>query len=435
VNADRIDALLAELAAEHRVPGAQLALRRENSTVTAEVGEQAHGMGGPVTPGSAFPLGSLTKPFTATMAMMLVADGDVELDAPLARYLPELGAAADPRLTLRHVLSHAGGLMSTVDTDRPVSRARWVSRHCREADLVHPPGAVFSYSNAGYVLAGHLVEAVTGMRWAEAVETILLRPLGITPAFVVGESPRPAVPGHTVATTVRVIDEQNLPEVEEPAGALALSAADLVTFGRLHVGDSALPDLLASETASEMRRTVGLAVGPAGIADDWTPGWSAYRHGARTWFGHDGTGTGTSCHLRFEPDSGTVLALTTNANTGLAMWDDLVTRLRAEGIDVGSCSLTSVPDAGPPSTGSADCAGKYRNGTTEFDIAVEPDGELYLMVDGVAHSKLTCFDDLRFTMRECDGGRMAYVGRFVRDSSSGRVDLLQVSGRLARRSR
>jgi CubicO group peptidase (beta-lactamase class C family) len=435
VNSARVGSLLAELTAEHRVPGAQVALHGTNGTVAAEVGEQAHGVAGAVTAESAFPVGSLTKPFTATMAMMLVADGDVELDAPLAGYLPELGAAAGPRLTLRHVLSHTGGLVSTVDDHGRSSRARWVSRHCREADLVYPPGTVFSYSNAGYVLAGHLVEAVTGMRWAEAVETILLRPLGIAPAFVVGESPRPAVPGHTVGTTVRVVTQQNLPEVEEPAGALALSAVDLVTFGRLHLGDPALPDLLPAGTASEMRRTVGLAVGPAGIADDWTPGWSAYRHGVRTWFGHDGTGTGTSCHLRFEPESGTVLAMTTNANTGLAMWDDLVVRLRAEGVDVGSCSLTSVPDGGAPSTGSADCAGTYRNGATEFDIAVGPDGELYLMVDGVPHSKLTCFDDLRFTMRECDGGRTAQVGRFVRDSSSGRVDLLQVSGRLARRSR
>src|SRR5262249_50513397 len=65
-----------------------------------------------------------------------------------------------------------------------VSRRRYVRDYCRSRLLIQPPGAGFSYSNLGYVLAGHLVEAVTGMGWSEAVESVLLRPLGIDPVFV-----------------------------------------------------------------------------------------------------------------------------------------------------------------------------------------------------------------------------------------------------------
>ena len=429
---DDLRALLTRAASEHRVPGAQLAVRVGGVTTAVEVGERRHGTGDPVTAGCAFPLGSLTKPFTATLAMVLVADGDVDPDAPLGEYLPH----PVPPITLRQVLSHTSGLASAVPeaTTTTTDPGRWVRDHCPPGGLVHPSGTVFSYSNVGYLLAGYLVEAVTGMGWAEAVRSILLEPLGITPSFVVGApTERPHLAGHSARRdTGRVVPirEQDLPVVEAAAGALALSAADLVTFARLHLGDPDLPRLLDDDVLREMRVDHAPA-GPFGLADGWGLGWSVHRWAGRDWHGHDGTGSGTSCHLRFAADSGEVVAFTSNAGTGLALWEDVVTGLRALGVAVGGGYPTPAEPRSPVPAPPA-CAGRFTNGDTEFTFAPH-DGGLGLSVDGEPYADLSFVDDLRFTLREPDGGTV-HTGRFLRGGSDGDVDGVQLVGRLAKRS-
>lgn len=421
-------ALLTGLAAEHRVPGAQLVVRAPGGTAVAAVGT------GPFTHETAVPLGSLTKPFTATLAMMLVADGEVDPDAPVTEYLRE----PVPPVTLRQLLGHLAGLPSDVaeHTTGTVSRSRWVTRYCGPDTLAHPPGTVFSYSNAGYLLAAHLVEVITAMSWHEAVSAVLLEPLGITPSFVAGPATaRPATAGHTVtADHVLPVADQSLPELEAPAGALALSAADLVTFARLHWADPGLPRLLEPEAAQAMRAdgTASIEAGPFGLADGWGPGWALYRHAGRTWYGHDGTGTGTSCHLRFEPASGTAVGFTTTAGTGLAMWADVVEALRAAGVPVGSYSLSTLPRAGRPAGASPGCEGRYINGESEFTVVGDPGGGLRMLVDGTPYADLTCFDDRCFTLREL-AGESVYIGRFLGGPPAGRAECVQAIGRVARR--
>lgn len=440
-------ARLARLAREHRVPGAQLAVHHEGETVTAETGEETYAAGEPVTRRSAFPLGSLTKPFTATLVMTLAACGDIDLDAPLAEYVPEVGAGRGgpgPRMTARRLLSHTSGLASNIDEggDHSGARRRWVARHCRESGTAHPPGAVFSYSNIGYILAGHLVEVVTGMSWWEAMEAVLLKPLDIVPAFVVGPPSgfRPVVDGHTVrqpGDRMLPVTWQTLPKVAAPSAGLALGAADLVTFALMHLAHPALQPVLDRDSAREMRRDqlAGVTAGPFGMADSWGLGWAVYRDAGPDWFGHDGTGEGTSCHLRFEPAGGTVVALTANAATGPALWEDLLAELRSVGPAVGGRGLSAPPDPALRTSGPPECAGRYVNGEMELTVVADGAGGLRLTTGEAERFELTCFEGLRFTMRETSGGRTTYTGRFLRDPETGGIDLIQVTGRLARRAR
>src|SRR5215469_9598894 len=101
--------VLPELARKHRVPGAQLAIHHAGETACGEAGELEHGTGRRVTQDAAFPVGSITKCFTATVAMILVADGDVDPDLPVGDYIPGLGRPAG-MATLRQLLSHTSGL-------------------------------------------------------------------------------------------------------------------------------------------------------------------------------------------------------------------------------------------------------------------------------------------------------------------------------------
>jgi CubicO group peptidase (beta-lactamase class C family) len=358
---------LSALARRHQVPAAQLAIHQAGETVAVEVGELEHGTRRKVTRETAFPIGSITKSFTATTAMILVADGDLDLDAPLADHLPELRDLRE-QFTLRQVLSHTGGLPSGPDPEE-VSTAtlgRYVSRYCRSGGFVLPPGTGFSYSNTGFILVGHLIETLTGMTWWEAVTSILLRPLGIQPAAIVGPgraTTRPVAVGHSVnaaAGRIRPV-RQSLANVEAPAGALAVSAVDLVRLGLMHV-DSGVPELLPSGYARQMRSPVP-AADPFGLADAWGLGLALVREGGTEWVGHDGNADGTACYLRVDPDGGRVIALTSNANTGLGLWQDLLGEL------VGADLPVSYP--GPPAPRTpvvvppAGCSGTYVNGEME----------------------------------------------------------------------
>jgi len=427
---------LSALAPKHRVPGAQLAIHYGGVTTASEVGELEFRTGRRVTRDAAFPIGSITKCFTATVAMILAADGDVDPDEPIGDYVPELGDLGAV-INLRQLLSHTSGLADISDMEdlSALTLRRYVVDHARRRNLVLRPGTGFSYSNPGYALVGRLIETVTGMSWAEAVESILLRPLAIKPAFVNLPGTRP--PGHPVATghSVNIAAGRTRPvrQSEEPAiapaGALAVSAVDLTKLGMIHVGAGA-SQLLPAADAARMRQAIPGA-DPFGLADGWGMGLAVYRHETADWVGHDGNADGTSCYLRINPADAWVIALTSNANTGAGLWRDLLAELARAGVPVGP-PRTPAPGAlramPPPS-----CVGWYANGDAEYTVTAGANGSIHLSVDGENFVPLTVYEDLSFSVHDPASGRQVFGGRFVREPATGKVYGIQVGGRLARR--
>src|SRR6185437_1273163 len=94
------------LARAHRVPGAQLVVDTGSEIVAVHTGTADVATGTPFTADTAVPLGSLTKPCTAALVLLLADDGDLDLDDPVAEYLPELRDV--PEVTIRQLLSHTG---------------------------------------------------------------------------------------------------------------------------------------------------------------------------------------------------------------------------------------------------------------------------------------------------------------------------------------
>jgi CubicO group peptidase (beta-lactamase class C family) len=440
-----LPARLPALARRHRVPGAQLAIHHDGATTAGEAGELEFRTGRRVTRDAAFPIGSVTKCFTATVAMILVADGDVEPDEPIGDYLPDLGDLGKI-LSLRQLLSHTGGLPDSSGVEDPsiTTLRRYVAEHVGRHDLVQPPGAGFSYSNPGYVLAGWLIEMVTGMPWSEAVESILLRPLGIEPAFVnlPGTTPsrRPFATGHSVnipAGRTRPVRQSGSPG-EAPAGALAVSAADLVRLGLIHLQPGG-SRLLPAAWAGEMRQPVPGA-DSTGLADGWGLGLAVYRHEYADWAGHDGNADGTCCYLRINPAEGWVIALTTNASTGAGLWQDLLSELAQAGVPIDPTGEPSsghqliVPPAGCAGTAPlSGCAGTYVNGDVEYTVGTGSKGAVHVSLDGENPVPLTLHDDLTFSLPHPDTGRRMFGGRFVREPATGQIYGIQVGGRLARK--
>ncbi|MGH3777953.1 MAG: serine hydrolase domain-containing protein [Pseudonocardiaceae bacterium] len=436
VDPARLAATMTALVDTHQVPGAQLAVHRGGVTVAVEIGERKHRAGIPVTRDTAFPTGSISKAWTATLAMILVADGDIELDAPLDEHLPELDDVSG-QLTLRQLLSHTSGFASSPDAPEvsALSLRRYVREYCRRQDLILSPGTGFSYSSRNYALVGHLIETITGMSWWEATESILLRPLGVEPAAVMGSiwapSERPVATGHSVNSTLgrtRPV-EQSLVPAEAPAGALALSAVDLVGLGLMHVGPG-FPELLPAAYAERMREAVPGA-DPFGLADGWGAGLAVFSDGTTDWVGHDGNANGTSCYLRIEPAGGWVVALTTNANTGSELWKQLCTELRQVNLPLGARGPDPVArDLVAPPT---ECVGSYSNGPAEYLVTGAADGNLYLAIGDELTARLAFYGDLEFVLQDLASGQGLPAGRFLRDPITKQVEQLLIFGRLALR--
>jgi len=175
---------LEELAIRHQVPGASLAILADDAITTAVTGVLNIETGVQTTADSVFQIGSITKVWITTLLMQLVEEGRLDLDATLDSVLPELSLAtpgATALITVRHLLSHCSGIDGDMfdDFGRGADNvARYVAG-CGRLQLIHPPGATMSYCNAGFVIAGRIIETLTGGTWDRALRRRLIKPLGL----------------------------------------------------------------------------------------------------------------------------------------------------------------------------------------------------------------------------------------------------------------
>ncbi|MFD5220525.1 serine hydrolase domain-containing protein [Streptomyces tendae] len=318
--------LLHGLAHDHSVPGAQLTLHRAGESLSVTTGVTRADTARTVTADTAFALGSVTKAFTATVVAQLVGQGDLEWDEPVADYLAEFDGAVDEKMsaiTLRHLLGHTAGLVADHELDdaQELSLARYTANVATTSTL-HEPGHCFSYSNTGYNIAGRVIETAGDMKWQAVVENSLLRPLGIDPVFLGGDSSeglRTVADGHAVRPgRERTAHPVGLyvPAGWAPASGLAGSADDLVVLAALHLGTHPDADTLLPAADRAEMAALDPHADAFGMADGWGLGLAHYASSIGPWLGHDGTADGGTAHLRFHPRTGTAVALTTNATTG-----------------------------------------------------------------------------------------------------------------------
>lgn len=435
--------LLQKLAREYLIPGVQFAVYDRGEVTSYTHGEEVHGSGTRVGPSTLFPLGSVTKFVTATLLMQLVSDGDVELDAPVGPLLPELaGTPSGPLYTasVRGLLSHTAGLpdMPDVEGDLPLRECVAASAGARP---LCEPGKVFSYSNLGYVLAGRVLEAVTGMTWWEAARSFVLNPLGVEPGFLGSAAPGLAVAGqhavHLPTATVHVVEEPGLPRALVPAGALMASASDLLRLAALHVGTGG-PGVLEREQLEEMRRPVQ-GSHAFGLADGWGLGLAAYADRAgRMWLGHEGNTGGATCAMRMDPERGIAMVLMTNATSGRQMGNQFFEELSSLGWDVGR---NREPDLGKPLSGEElriaadEVCGVYRAGPDTVTVRWAADEGVLMERAQLVPVRLELYSDLAFRLKSLSAPEGGYVSDeskdlycFVRDSGSGRVGGMYLSG-------
>ncbi len=167
-----------------------------------KLGDSTH----PVTPETLFHMASITKPFVATAVMQLVEQRKVDLDAPVARYVPYF-RLKDPRykdITVRQMLTHTSGMPDVKDYcwDKPEYDEGALERYVRSLEdkrLLWPPGQRFRYSNMAFEVLGDLVAKVSGMSFEDYVEASILKPVGMKSSTLLYKNADPAkmAAGHT----------------------------------------------------------------------------------------------------------------------------------------------------------------------------------------------------------------------------------------------
>lgn len=326
--------LLEESARRNNVPGATMAVLRENDFLEVAIGVTNVQTRWPVTPTTVFQIASITKVFTATLIMQLVDAGLVDLDTSVQQYLPTFRLADDTAhsITVRHLLSHTSGIPSEhyEDFGRGDDCVERFVASLSADRLVYPAGTMFSYSNTGLVVAGRLIEVVTGLTWDAALRQRILDPLALHTTFTLPEDVliHPAAIGHQPDPHTGeplLVHRWYGARAVGPAGIISMTAADLVRFAQMHLHQGKGPNgthLLSKESVRAMQEAQ-ISV-PGMQTKAWGLGWNLPNWGDVFVVGHNGDSPGQAASLRLLPKQNIAIAILTNSLTGFEMSEEVL---------------------------------------------------------------------------------------------------------------
>lgn len=419
----------------------------------------------PVDEHTLFQFGSTGKTYTATAIMRLVERGQVDLDAPVRRYLPEFRVAdpdASERATVLNLLNHTSGWSGdrTGDTrDRGTGAlARFVA-DLADAEQEFPLGEGMSYNNAALAVAGRVIEVVTGRSYEAALTELVLAPLGMkrslffaedvmTHRFVVGHVPVPEEAQSEGPGPMMVARPWNMPRGSVPAGGITADVHDLMRWIRFHLGQGTAADgtrVLSPELLARMQQPTYSTKGTA-LGDHVGISWMLSDLGGERVVEHGGSTIGQESAFTMVPERGFGITSTTNASApGNAFNKAVVAAVRKE--------LLGLEEVDPvPSDRSSEQLAQYIGAfeTVALTIDVTRDGG---GLSAVMEPKQSFLDGLGATKEEftqpplalglvegdsfvvTDGSSAGMIGTFVRSGHGSGNDIsgVHLGGRLARR--
>jgi CubicO group peptidase (beta-lactamase class C family) len=331
-NNPRFDALasLAEAKMkEFGVPGVALGILQDGVVSIRGLGVTNVEDPLPVTAHTVFPIASISKTFAATAMMRLVEQGKVDLHAPVRTYLPDFRVrdeAVSRDVTVWHLLTHLGGWEGQVSgPDRGTETLKNFVGSIGDLMQVAPPGAAWCYNNAGFSIAGRVIESVTGTSINRAIRDLVFQPLGLEHAgttageFIVQRF----AAGHFTRNGVTTLQRPFAPSSSVTAGGVGLCITDLLTYARFHLGDGTAANgqrVLKRESLELMRTT---QAHKQGTDDDIGIAWHLRTVGGLRTASHGGTLAGHILLLELVPERNFAIAILTNSNVGWRVIQDV----------------------------------------------------------------------------------------------------------------
>jgi uncharacterized protein YbbC (DUF1343 family)/CubicO group peptidase (beta-lactamase class C family) len=332
-----LDELLKDAIASGNAPGAVLLVAHNGLVAyrkaygTRTVGANAE----PMTADTIFDLASLTKVIaTTTCVMRLEQLGQIKLNDPVAKYIPDFAQNGKEDVTIRMLLTHYSGLPADLDLKQPWNGVDEGYARANASKLVNPPGSTFLYSDVGFVVLGELVQKVSGMPLDQYAQQNVFGPLGMAstrfnppPTWVprIAPTQRDEHTGQVLRGTVHDPTARQMGGVAGDAGLFS-NADDVAKFAQaiLNGGAPILNSLIVEKMTTPQQ--------PANMPNVRGLGWdidSPYSSNRGELlpvgsFGHTGF-TGTS--LWIDPTTDTYVILLTNATM---LKDGNVIALRTE---------------------------------------------------------------------------------------------------------
>jgi CubicO group peptidase (beta-lactamase class C family) len=331
VRFEEIAALAEAKMREYGVPGVAIGIIDKGVVTSRGLGVTNVEDPLPVTDHTVFPIASISKTFAATMAMRLVEQGKLDLKAPVRQYLPDFRVADEAvsrDATVWNLLTHTGGWEGQISgPERGEDTLRnFVATAMSTNMQVAPPSAAWSYNNAGFSVAGRVIETITGTSINRAVRDLVFTPLGlphtgttagdfIVNRFAAGHQYRGDGPPR--------LQRPFSPSTSVTAGGVGLCITDLLAYARFHMGDgtAANGERVLSRASLERMRTPQLH--KQSTDDDMGLGWHLRSIGPLQAAAHGGTLAGHILLLEIVPERNFAIGILTNSNNGWRLIQDV----------------------------------------------------------------------------------------------------------------
>jgi len=349
----------------------------------------AHGIanvvtGAPMREDTGFLFGSVTKLLTTTLVLQQAERGTIDLDERIVSYLPEFTLAtpsAAGQIRVRNLLTHTNGI--DADLFFPDAKGRGalkdfvdgLGQHC---GALFGPGEYISYSNGGMIVAGRLLEVVTGTSYHDLLKREVYATADMKDSCTSAEEAilRGTAVGHfpdPETGTPRRTGMFMLPDTWAPAGSTPIGTiSDLLAFGRTHLAGGLSPSgqhVLSRESAARMRSVMhdmGTPnVPPVGL------GWLLMPFGPTTVLSHSGASPGGVALLAAVPEHDLVFAAFGNDPRAMALHDQILLWLLRQylGAQVPNLALNTAP-----ASDLVPYAGTYRSNQLRVDVTAADGG-------------------------------------------------------------
>lgn len=328
-NPEQIDTLIAQQMERYKVPGMGFALILKGRVVYSKgYGVRDINNKTPVNTDTLFAVGSIAKTFTSLAMVQQVAANRLRLDVPVVQYLPSL-KFSDPqkggKVTLRHLLSNASGL-ARYDAwvfDPRFDTAQKIIETIEQIPFSSEPGTAFDYNNQNFIIAGAVLERISGKPWAEYVRQNIFRPLGLNRAQITFDEAvkagNYAAPHSFTAKGLEAVPPFDRFNAIAPAGGIHASVNDLARFlqFQLNPKQTLLPKALWSEMHRQQVSSGAFdATQPTPLNDirGYGLGWFLGEYRGLKGFAHGGNINGFTSMIFALPEKELGMVLLTNLN-------------------------------------------------------------------------------------------------------------------------